>query len=249
MARVRLLASLREIVGSPELEVEGDTLEDVMGRLLSTYPDLERVIDKDTGKPRPGYIVFVDGVDIRIISDKKRKVKEIVILPVNHGGEVPEKLEIMHVSWEDVDRLVEEISARIRSSYRPDVIVAIIRGGLVPARLLSDHLGVDDILTLEIKLYEGIGVRGRRPYLRQPLTGEIKGKRVLLVDDISDTGLTLQLAQEIISFYLPDEVKTAALYIKPWTSFVTDYYGEVTDKWIVFPWERREFQRLMGEGQ
>ncbi|MCE4628218.1 MAG: hypothetical protein F7C34_03610 [Desulfurococcales archaeon] len=249
MARVRLLASLREIVGSPEVEVEGETLEEVLGSLLREYPGLEQVIDKDTMRPRPGYIMFVDGVDIRLISSGKTRVSEIVILPVNHGGEVPEKLEIMHVSWEEIERIIEDIASKIRSSYNPEVIVAIIRGGLVPARLLSDHLGVDDILTLEIKLYEGIGVRGRRPYLRQPLTGEIRGKRVLLVDDISDTGLTLQLAQEIVSFYLPEEVKTAALYIKPWTSFVTDYYGGVTDKWVVFPWEKKEFQRLMEESQ
>jgi hypoxanthine phosphoribosyltransferase len=106
---------------------------------------------------------------------------------------------------------------------------------------------VNDIATLEIKLYEGIGVRGRRPYLRQPLVGEVRGRRILLVDDISDTGMTLQLASEVLALYMPEEVKTATLYIKPWTSFVPDYYGGTTEKWVVFPWEKKEYERLTRE--
>ena len=247
MVRVRLLAGLREAVGRAEIEIEAGSLSDALRRLVSEYPGLDRALDPERLEPKPGFIVFVDGVDIRLVGRDKRP-QEIVILPVNHGGEVPEKIEVEQVSWDEIDRLVSEVAERVESSgFRPDVIVAIVRGGLVPARLLSDYLGVEDILTMEIKLYEGIGVRGKRPYLRQPLTGDIKGRRVLLVDDISDTGLTLQLAQEVISFYMPGEVRTASIYVKPWTNFVPDYYARTTDKWVVFPWEKREFERLQRE--
>jgi len=247
LTRVRLLASLRELVGKQELVIEGENLEDIIRRLVEKHPELSRIVDPASLQPGPGYIIFVDGTDIRLV-EKDTRPSEIVILPVNHGGEVPEKIEIEKVSWDKIDKLVEDISNKIiKSGFKPDVIVAIIRGGLVPARLLSDYLDVNDILTLEIKLYEGIGIRGRRPYLRQPLTGDIHGKKILLVDDISDTGLTLELAKEVVSFYLPGEVRTASLYIKPWTSIVTDYYAEVTDKWVVFPWEKKEFERLWKE--
>ena len=247
MARVRLLAGLREAIGKGEIIINGDTLSSVIRELIERYPELSRAVDPKSLEPGAGYIVFVDGIDIRL-THKDSKVEEIIILPVNHGGEVPEKLEVEKISWKEIDIIIDDISQKIETSgFKPDAIVAIIRGGLVPARLLSDSLGIDDILTMEIKLYEGIGVRGKRPFLRQPLTGEVQGRRLLLVDDISDTGLTLQLAQEVISFYMPAEVKTASLYIKPWTNFVPDFYSRTTDKWVVFPWEKKEFERLSEE--
>ena len=247
MVRVRLLASLREEVGKPEVEVEGEDLREALTKLIHKYPSLRKAVDPESMEPGAGYVVFVDGVDIRLV-DREVRPKEIVILPVNHGGETPETVEVEIVSWEDIDRMVDEVAEKIsKSKFKPDLIVGIIRGGLIPARLLSDRLNVDELLFLEVKLYEGIGVRGRRPYLKQPLIGDIKGRRVLLVDDISDTGMTLQLAQEVVAFYMPEEVRTATLYIKPWTGLVPDYYGEMTEKWVVFPWERREYERLLSE--
>ncbi len=247
MVKIRLLAALQEQVGKEYVEVEEGSLAEVLRRLVEKYPSLKVAIDPEKAEVNPGYVVFVDGMDIRLVNREYRP-REVVILPVNHGGEVPESLEVEKTSWDDIERLVSEVSRKIRASgYTPDVVVAIMRGGIVPARLLADELGVDDIAVMEIKLYEGVGKRGRRPYLRQPLVSEIRGRRVLLVDDISDTGLTLQLAVEIVNFYMPEEVKTASLYIKPWTSFIPDYYGKTTEKWVVFPWEKREYERLLSE--
>ena len=247
MVKVRLLASLRDDIGRSEVEVEGKDLREALENLVKAYPILRRAIDLERMEPGAGYVIFVDGVDLRLV-DRSVKPGEIIILPVNHGGETPETVEEEIVSWDEIDRIVDEVAERIaRSGFKPDLIIGIIRGGLIPARLLSDRLNIDEILFLEIKLYEGIGVRGRRPYLKQPLIGDIKGRRVLLVDDISDTGMTLQLAQEVVALYLPKEVRTATLYIKPWTSLVPDYYGETTEKWVVFPWERREYERLLSE--
>ena len=249
MARIRLLASLREAAGTPEISIEGSRLAEALKDAIRRLPILERVIDPESLEPRPGYIVFVDGVDIRLV-DKNTEASEIVVLPVNHGGEAPESLTVEEVSWTDIEELVDIVSKKVvASGFEPDAIVGIIRGGIVPARLLADRLTVDDIFFLEIKLYEGVGVRGRRPFLRQPLVGDLRGRRVLVVDDISDTGLTLQLAQEIIGFYMPSEIRTATLYIKPWTSVVPDYYGVSTESWIVFPWERHEYRRLISQNK
>ncbi|MEB3760375.1 MAG: hypothetical protein GSR81_05955 [Desulfurococcales archaeon] len=246
MPKVKLLASLQEIVGKDVLELEDMSLEKLFRELAERYPGLRDIIDVENVEGKPGYIIFVDGKDIRLV-DKNYVPKEIVILPVNHGGK-SERIEIEQISWEKIDLYTRKIAEKIRNSgYQPDVIVGILRGGLVPARLLADELGVDDIGVMEIKLYKTIGLRGERPYLRQPLVLDITEKKVLLVDDISDTGLTLQLAMEAVGFHMPKEVKTVTLYIKPWTNLVPDYYAEVTENWIVFPWERNEYRRLIEE--
>jgi len=75
------------------------------------------------------------------------------------------------------------------------------------------------------------------------LTLSIKDKRVLLVDDVSDSGLTLQFSVQTLSLYMPAEIKTATLYIKPWTKYVPDYYAEQVNEWVIFPWETEEFER------
>ncbi len=246
MTRIKLLASLQEILGREIIEIDEGSLRDVITAAISKYPVLKQVVDPEKIEPMPGYVIFVDGKDIRLVS-KNIKPKEIAILPVNHGGDA-NSIEIEIISWEEIDKLVKIIAEKIRSSnFQPEVIVGILRGGLIPARLLADELGIEDIGMMEIKLYKTIGLRGERPFLRQPLVLDIREKRVLLVDDISDTGLTLQLAMEAVGFYMPKELKTATLYIKPWTNLVPDYYGKVTENWIVFPWERNEYKRIAEE--
>jgi len=247
VVRIKLLASLKESVGSGEVEVEAEDWREALRKLREEYPALAEAISED-GTPKPGYLVFIDGVDHRIYKDGRPG--EIVVLPVNHGGdsETPDNIEIEKVTWEEVDEIIDEIAGKVRASgFKVDVIIGVLRGGVIPARLLADRLAVADMATMEIKLYKGIGLRGDRPYLRQPPMLELTGKNVLVVDDISDTGLTLQLAVETVNLYLPREVRTATLYIKPWTDFVPDYYGRKTRNWVVFPWERDEYKREVEE--
>ncbi|NOZ31235.1 MAG: phosphoribosyltransferase [Crenarchaeota archaeon] len=164
------------------------------------------------------------------------------MLPTIHGGS--NNVDIELIEWSTIDEGVEEIVAKVESSgFKPDVIVGILRGGVIPARLVADRLGVNDITVMEVKLYKGTGIRGERPYLRQPPVLSLTDKRVLIVDDISDSGLTLQLAVEAVNLFMPKEVRTASIYIKPWTEFVPDYYAFTTRNWIVFPWERGEYAR------
>jgi len=153
-------------------------------------------------------------------------------------------VEFRFVTWNDVEEAIRRIADKIQaSSFKPEVIVGVMRGGIVPGRLLADRLGIEDIGVIEVKLYISAGQRGERPYLRQPLTLSIKDKRVLLVDDVSDSGLTLQFSVQALSLYMPAEIKTATLYIKPWTKYVPDYYAEQVNEWVIFPWETEEFER------
>ncbi|MEB2836585.1 MAG: phosphoribosyltransferase family protein [Desulfurococcales archaeon] len=226
-------------VGVREVEVEAETWAEALRLLRAGYKVLADVIDED-GKPRPGYLVFVDGVDSRIAVPGR--AREIVILPVNHGG-----LETLELSWSDVEELSYRVAEKIvRDGREVDVIVGVLRGGVIPARIIADVLGVPDLETVEVKLYERAGVRGKRPYIRRPLIGNINDKKVLVVDDISDSGLTLETVVNFLSLYGPRSLVTATLYIKPWTKFVPDYYAASTDKWVVFPWEKKEVERELG---
>jgi hypoxanthine phosphoribosyltransferase len=240
--RVVLLGGLSQDVGSKILEVQANSWTEALLKLRERIEVFRRVIDEN-GKPQPGYLVFIDGVDSRLV--EKKPAREIIILPVNHGG-----IDTLHLTWEDVERLSYRIAEEIKKDgRRVDVIIGIMRGGIVPARIIADVLGVDDLETMEIKFYKGIGIRGKRPYVKRPPLGELHDRSVLIVDDISDTGLTLETALNTVSLYGPKDLVTAALYVKPWTKFVPDYYAGETDKWVVFPWEKKEVLReLGGEG-
>lgn len=235
--KVVLLGGIAEDAGTRELIVEGENWREALVKLRRSVKMLERVIDEN-GMPKPGYLVFVDGVDVRLLKGEHGG-REIVILPVNHGG-----IEMMHVSWDDVEKLSYKVADSVKDSgFEVDVIVGIMRGGVIPARIIADRLGVDRIEVVEIKLYTGIGTRGEKPFVTRPVIGELRGLNVLVVDDISDTGLTLESALNLVSLYAPATVRTATLYVKPWTRLVPDYYAEMTDKWVVFPWEKEETAR------
>lgn len=243
--KIKLLASLKSAVGASELEVEAKSWREALLIAREKYPSLREVIRPD-GSPSPLYILFVDGVDYRLVDDGD--ARELVILPVNHGGsaEAPMQsaVEFVELTWDDIMKAAVKVAEKIMNDgYKPDVIIGILRGGVVPARILADYLDVDDMTVMEIKFYTGVGVRQDRPYVRQPVILPLHNRRVLVVDDVSDTGLTLQTALEAIELYKPAEARTATLYIKPWTKFVPDYYADVINKWIVFPWDYWEFKR------
>ncbi|GAB6148404.1 hypothetical protein JCM10135_09460 [Stetteria hydrogenophila] len=238
--RIELLAGLRQEAGGRKyVEVEAEDWREALRKLREMYPGLRSVIS-EKGEPEAGYLVFVDGVDYRL--KEPGPAEKVVILPVNHGGEgAPE---LLHVSWDDIEETVSDVARKIEESgFRPHVIVGVMRGGVVPARLIADALGVMEIGIMEVKLYKGVGVRGSKPYLKRPLIEDVLNKDVLVVDDVSDSGLTLQLAVNVVSLHGARRIKTATLYIKPWTKLVPDYYSRSTDKWVVFPWEKNEVMR------
>lgn len=143
------------------------------------------------------------------------------------------------VSWEAFAELAGRLGRMIaRSGFRPDMIVAIGRGGYMPARLLSDQLDVFDLASVKIEHYEGAH-KNREARIRYPLTAEIHGRRVLVVDDVSDSGDTFEVAvRHVREHGDPLDLKTAVLHHKSVSSFVPDYFAsEVSEwRWIIYPW-------------
>ena len=151
------------------------------------------------------------------------------------------EVKLLHLSWGDVQRLAEEVAERVRGSgFRPDVVVAVSRGGFDPARILCDQLSVRRLASLQIEYYTDVNRRRGAPEVVFPLNADVSGLRVLVVDDVSDSGDSLRAAKDHVLGRGALEVRVATLHVKPWSRFRPDYYAEEVDAWVVYPWEPRE---------
>lgn len=235
--KIKLLGYLREAIGSDYIDIEANDWVEALIKAREMHSRISDAI-KPTGEPSPGYMVFVDGVDYRIAS--RGYAREVAILPIVHGGQD----NVRFLTWNDITSTCNIVAERIiNSGFKVDVIVGILRGGIIPATIIADILGIEDIGVIDIKFYQAPNIRREKPILKQPLTLPIYNKNTLIVDDVSDTGRTLQLALDYIRHYSPKEIKTVTLYVKPWTNLIPDYYAEITDKWLVFPWGTWEYKR------
>lgn len=150
---------------------------------------------------------------------------------------IPQRCEL--ISWHRAYALCRVLAQRIRrSGFTPDTLIAIGRGGYVPARVLADLLGLMDLIGIKIEHYRAVQ-RQPRALVRQPLTTDLGGRRVLVVDDVSDSGDTFQVAVDhVASRGHPAEIRTAALHHKRVSHFVPDYYAHkvMRWRWISYPW-------------
>ncbi len=152
----------------------------------------------------------------------------------------------MAPSWDEIH--VESIKLALKimeESYEPDVLIGILRGGYIIARIIADVMNAQDLGVVEVKFYKGVGERAERPIITQPLTTDVRGKRVLIVDDVVDSGRTLQIVSEQVRLRGAKDVRSAALYYKPKSIIKPDFFIVETEKWIFFPWELGEFLREM----
>ncbi len=146
-------------------------------------------------------------------------------------------------SWEEMGEVNFELIKQVRSSGKKyDRVIALSKGGLTWARAFVDGLEMDELSSLRIKLYKGIGEKSAEPEIVEPLTVDIMGKTVLLFDDVVDTGETYEFAKKLLlEKYGAAKVDTAALFYKPHSVIMPDYSVGETTAWIVFPHEVHEF--------
>ncbi len=141
-----------------------------------------------------------------------------------------------------------DLAQQIRKDqYKPDIIVGVSRGGWPPARVMSDLLQNPNLANMKVEFYKDIGVRNKKPRITQPATMEVVGKRVLVVDDVSDTGRSLRVVANHLRRKPVKEIRVCAIYMKPQSIFRPDYYARTTRKWVIFPWERLEAVHLISK--
>jgi hypoxanthine phosphoribosyltransferase len=125
-------------------------------------------------------------------------------------------------------------------NYKPNIIVAVARGGIIPGRIMSDLLENPNLSFIQIEFYTNINQTLQEPNLKQTLNTNVAGKKILLIDDISDTGKSLKLAKTHLQNQGAIEIKTATLYKKPQSLTTPDFYEKQTTDWVVFPWDINE---------
>lgn len=147
------------------------------------------------------------------------------------------KCEIL--SWRAVVGDAKKLSRMIQdSAYNPHIVVAIGRGGLVPARILCDYMHIKDLTTIKVEHWGIAATPDEKAVIKFPLNADIKDKKVLLVDDITDTGDTLRVSIEYLKGFKPKGIRTAVLLHKTSSDVIPDYYVKKIAKWrwIIFPW-------------
>jgi len=158
------------------------------------------------------------------------------------------ELEFEIPSWDQIYELLLNLADRIRrTGFKPDIIVGVSRGGWPPARVVSDLLENPKLANVTAEFYVGVAETKGKPVITQPVSVSVRGKRVLVVDDVADTGESLRLVRSHLGEKGATEVKIATIYYKPWSILIPDYYEKETSSWIIFPWERKETLRKIVE--
>lgn len=144
------------------------------------------------------------------------------------------------VTWDEIAALCRELGDRVRGgSY--DAILGIARGGLVPAALVAQEIGLRRVMAAAVASYEGDHRGASLDFLEFPPDQAIAGRNILVVDDIWDSGRTIELVRRRIS-EAGGRCTVAVLHYKPAQSAYPDRQPDIwlreTDDWIVYPWER-----------
>lgn len=150
-------------------------------------------------------------------------------------------MEILAFTWDDIQSSLLSLADKItESGYNPEMIVGIARGGWVVARILSDLLNIKDLASIKIEFYRDVAEREHTPRITQPISESPKGKTVLIVDDVADTGESLLLARRHILEQGAQSIRIATIHLKKHSKVIPEYYVNFTEDWVMYPWEIRE---------
>lgn len=149
------------------------------------------------------------------------------------------------VSWDEVHEWTSELVKKIKTAkLNLDAVIGITRGGWAPARLVCDHLVIKNLYSVKTEHWGLTATPDGTAKIAQPLTANIKGKNVLVVDDITDTGQSLLLAINHVKGLKPKSAKSATLLHITHSKIIPDFYGEIVPEkdwaWFIFPWNINE---------
>jgi len=148
------------------------------------------------------------------------------------------------VSWDEIVEMCRALASKIEDdSYIPDTIVGLARSGFVPSRLLSDLLAVTDLVALKVEHWlDTTGEHKEEATIPYKTPFRLEGKRVLVVDDIVDTGKSMSVSVEYLRQFNPSTLKTAVMQYILTSEHKPDYYAVKVEgwTWFVYPWNLYE---------
>lgn len=142
------------------------------------------------------------------------------------------------LGWEQFGEASRTLATAVHDDgYDPDIILAIARGGLLIAGALGYALSIKNLYTMNVEYYTGVDERLDVPMILPPTPEliDVSDTRVLIADDVADTGHTLAAVVDFCSGKVA-EVRAAVLYEKPRSVVRCEYVWRRTDRWIDFPW-------------
>ncbi|MFW6310159.1 MAG: phosphoribosyltransferase [Prolixibacteraceae bacterium] len=149
----------------------------------------------------------------------------------------PKKFTAELLSIQEVYRLSVQLAEKISASSTAfDAVVGIARGGFPPARFLCDFLNIERLYSIQIKHYGSGAEQKEKAEILNENIGKITNKKILLADDVNDSGKSLQAASGLLQS--ASVLKTAVLHEKNTTEIKADFAGETIDewKWLIYPW-------------
>lgn len=142
------------------------------------------------------------------------------------------------LTWQGFGDAARELATEVAmSGFKPEIVIAVARGGMVPAGAITYALGIKLADCINVEFYTDVAATLPDPVLLAPMldTSSIAGRRLLVVDDVVDSGRTMALVIKLLRGF-GAELCSAVLYSKPTTTVAPDFVWRSTDKWIVFPW-------------
>jgi len=151
------------------------------------------------------------------------------------------------LNWSDIYNECEVLCEKIsKNENKFDCIIGLLRGGIIPARIISDFLLVNDIFCMDVKFYTGIGKKLDEPIIKFCDLDD-KHNDILVVDDIYDSGSTMKTVKKFLKEEKKVSITTATLLCKKDSVQTPNYFSKYvkTKEWVIFPWEKNEFRTEM----
>ena len=147
------------------------------------------------------------------------------------------------ITWDEAYQLSRRLARQIKSSgFRPDLVVAIGRGGYVPARIVCDFLLHNLLTSIKVEHWDIAACKRPEAKVRFPLAVDVRGQSILIIDDITDTGDTLRATLDYLKELGGEEMKTGVLQHKVTSTVEPDFYADLIKewRWIIYPWAAHE---------
>lgn len=152
-----------------------------------------------------------------------------------------EKASYIAPSWEEMGQYCFGLAQKIiQKKLKFDRLVTLAKGGWTWSRNMTDLLHIDKVASVQIEFYSRVGQTTDKPILIQSLPVEVEGERILVFDDVVDTGKSLPFCRQYLQMCGAKSITTASLFYKPWAEYIPDFYICQTRAWIIFPHEVRE---------